>query len=170
MSTTHAPSSEAPNRRRRWPWFVGAVIALTVSAVLTVMGCTSSGEPQTQDRDRIHSDAAPLFDNPEPWTPTPPPAPSDFSIDLKTVSKQCFGSAGCNLVVEPRLSYVGSAEQFSAYGICDVTYEITGDESGEVIETAYGQSSTEFSANQTIMQTESNAVVPSATVIEVSCS
>ncbi|MEU5984441.1 hypothetical protein [Streptomyces sp. NPDC047434] len=62
------------------------------------------------------------------------PAVDDFSITLKTTSKQCFGSAGCNVTVEPALSYTGAVpldpdKSFS------LTYEVRGGEDGAVIDT-----------------------------------
>ncbi len=62
------------------------------------------------------------------------PSSEEFTITLKTTSKQCFGSAGCNVTVEPKLSYVGllPPDPDKTYSI---TYEVRGGEDGPVIQT-----------------------------------
>ncbi|MET9582047.1 hypothetical protein ABZY10_02795 [Streptomyces sp. NPDC006539] len=62
------------------------------------------------------------------------PRPSDFTMKLTIKRKQCFGSAGCNVDVEPDLSYEGilPIDPDKTY---EITYQINGDESGPVIET-----------------------------------
>ncbi|MGW1730023.1 MULTISPECIES: hypothetical protein [unclassified Streptomyces] len=73
----------------------------------------------------------------DPTTETPAyadPSPSDFTMKFKIKRKHCFGSAGCNVDVEPDLSYKGilSIDPDKSY---EITYQINGDESGPVIET-----------------------------------
>jgi hypothetical protein len=102
------------------------------------------------------------------YTPPPPPdpKPSDFTITLSIKSKQCFGSAGCNLVVEPALNVVGPAALGSQ---CDLTYSIKGNDDGELVETAYNEGGTQYRVEQTMVSTKSSKVVPSAEVTSVSC-
>lgn len=99
----------------------------------------------------------------------PPIQKDDFTVDLKVTSKQCFGSAGCNVVVEPVLNYKNTASQMSAYGACDITYSISGDESGEVVGTAYGQGGTQYRVSSSVLSTKSSKVQPKATVTDVTC-
>ncbi|MEJ8660993.1 MULTISPECIES: hypothetical protein [Streptomyces] len=73
----------------------------------------------------------------DPTTETPAyadPSPSDFTMKLRIKRKHCFGSAGCNVDVEPDLSYEGilPIDPDKTY---EITYRINGDESGPVIET-----------------------------------
>jgi hypothetical protein len=73
----------------------------------------------------------------DPTTESPAyadPSPSDFTMELKIKRKHCFGSAGCNVDVEPDLSYEGilPIDPDKTY---EITYQINGDESGPVIET-----------------------------------
>lgn len=73
----------------------------------------------------------------DPTTESPAyadPRPSDFTMKLKIKRKHCFGSAGCNVDVEPDLSYGGilPIDPDKSY---EITYQINGDESGPVIET-----------------------------------
>jgi hypothetical protein len=73
--------------------------------------------------------------NPPTETPTyADPRPSDFTMKLRIKRKHCFGSAGCNVDVDPDLSYEGilPIDPDKTY---EITYQINGDESGPVIET-----------------------------------
>jgi hypothetical protein len=100
----------------------------------------------------------------------PPPIQNgDFTINLKTTSKQCFGSAGCNVVVQPALNYKYDAARMASYGTCDVTYSISGDESGEVVETAYGEGGLQFRTASSVLSTRSSKVQLSAAVTDVTC-
>lgn len=80
---------------------------------------------------------------PKPVKATPEAAPSetafdlavsDVSVSLKTKSKECFGSSGCVLTVDPDFTYlgVGVIPSDKTY---EITYEITGDEDGPIIDT-----------------------------------
>lgn len=55
------------------------------------------------------------------------PKRSDWSIGLKTLKKECFGTAGCNLIVRIKPDYVGS-QQLPDTGTIEVTYRIVGGE------------------------------------------
>lgn len=105
-----------------------------------------------------------------PNTPPPPPKPvvlaGDFSVELKVLSKQCFGSAGCNLTVDPNIKYLGT---YTVELTCDLTYAVFGDESGEVIETAEHITGNSYRVRQTFLSTKSTKVVPTASMIGVSC-
>ena len=94
------------------------------------------------------------------------PTAEDYTMELKTISKQCFGSAGCNLIVEPSFTYMADIEVPDM--ACDITYEISGDESGPIIETftSYGE---EGFVMQSSMTTASGEVEPSGKVTEVTC-
>ncbi|MGA4727696.1 hypothetical protein ACPB67_09785 [Micromonospora taraxaci] len=64
---------------------------------------------------------------------TPPPAPvydtptkGDFKLKVKTLRKQCFGSAGCNITYRIDVTYTGDGlDPSSTY---EVTYEVKGAE------------------------------------------
>lgn len=92
------------------------------------------------------------------------PEPEDFAIDLKVKAKQCYGSAGCNVTVEPVLTYPEGLDPEALY---EVTYTITGGEDGSVIETAelMGENA---QGQETLISTSSSAVTPKAKVTDVS--
>lgn len=56
--------------------------------------------------------------------PRPRLQSGDVKITLKTTDKECFGSAGCNMVVTPKLSWPVDKDPGTAY---DVTYVISYD-------------------------------------------
>lgn len=63
-------------------------------------------------------------------TPTPSyyiPVPSDFTITVKITSKQCFGSAGCNVKFRIVPKYHGDSN-LPPTGTLEVTYDIKGAE------------------------------------------
>lgn len=69
--------------------------------------------------------------------PTPETAKAltakDVKLTVKTTRKQCFGSAGCNVTVSVKAGWpVDAVRSGDEY---EVTYVITGDESGPLIDT-----------------------------------
>lgn len=56
------------------------------------------------------------------------PTKDDFVIKLKVTSKQCFGSAGCNVTTKASVSYVGSGSTDDLPSYIDITYKIKGAE------------------------------------------
>lgn len=63
----------------------------------------------------------------------PAPVAADFTLTGKVKSQQCFGSAGCNVEVDPELVYVGKGAQPNSSW--EITYNVTGDESGVITNT-----------------------------------
>ncbi len=183
-------------KRRRWPWVVGVLAvlpALALGVVLALPVGGSSGNPCLDKSQQAPcagpggtwisadggvrprgaagpattSPSIPAFAAPTTSEPAlPEPAAKDYSVDLAVLSKQCFGSAGCNVVVEPKLNALGAS---TLRWECDITYSISGDSSGELIETAYARGGSSYRVDRTSMSTKSGKVVPQATVTAVSC-
>ncbi|MGW5609793.1 hypothetical protein ACWEWI_27650 [Streptomyces sp. NPDC003753] len=102
--------------------------------------------------------------------PTPTYAEVDadsFTIKLKTTSRQCFGSAGCNLTVEPNLTYLGDSDAIDPDAVYEITYEIHGDESGPVIETAELSDRTTLNYTPTAISTASASTKVSVKITDV---
>jgi hypothetical protein len=55
------------------------------------------------------------------------PEVSDFELTVKTLSKQCFGSAGCSITYRIQAGWDGTYDPDKTY---EVVYEVHGDESG----------------------------------------
>lgn len=94
-------------------------------------------------------------------------APSDFTMELRTTERQCFGSAGCNVTVEPTLSYVGEWNGVDPDAVYSITYEIRGDKSGPVIETAELSDETSLSYTPTSISTVSSSKKVSVEITDV---
>lgn len=88
----------------------------------------------------------------------------DWAVDLTVTEKQCFGSAGCNVSVEPIISRIGGVDIPSS-GTIVVRVSIAGDESGEIIETYRLDAATgSYDFYATSLSTPNGAVEPVATV------
>lgn len=186
-----------PGKPRRWPWLLAAAIvvaALSATLTLVLLGNERAGKAGSSKstaspcRDQglkppcqgingwVLADGSyesttratpPAYVAPT-TTSAPPLTPADFTLDLKTYSKQCFGSAGCSMVVEPALAYKGSAETLLSHGMCSMTYDITGDESGTVTDTL-SFVGTSVTAHRSVLSTPSSKTKVSVKIVSVSC-
>lgn len=98
---------------------------------------------------------------PEKTTQTPAyttPDASDFLFAVKTTRRQCFGSAGCNMTVEPVLTWVGEKD-IDPGKTYQITYEIHGDESGPVIETLTLTDSDHITYRSSVLSTNGHAKI-----------
>jgi hypothetical protein len=102
--------------------------------------------------------------SPEPSAEPESVQPSDLEITLEVTEKQCFGSAGCNVTVEPTLTPNTLAAIAGGYR---VTYEISGDQDGPVIETLSVDTDGTYSYETSTISTASKNIVPKATVTSV---
>ncbi|MEU9454816.1 hypothetical protein [Streptomyces sp. NPDC048277] len=105
-------------------------------------------------------------------TPTPTPSYDDvtadsFTIELRTTKRQCFGTAGCNVTVEPSLTYLGDSESIDPDAVYEITYEIRGDESGPVIETAELSDRTSLNYTPSMISTASAGTNVSVEITDV---
>ncbi|MGW2417991.1 hypothetical protein ACWC0C_01810 [Streptomyces sp. NPDC001709] len=107
-------------------------------------------------------------------TDTPTPTPSydevtadSFTIELRTTKRQCFGTAGCNVTVEPDLTYLGDSEGIDPNAVYEITYEIHGDESGPVIETAELSDRTSLNYTPSVISTASAGTKVSVEITDV---
>lgn len=145
------------------------MLGVILACSLTIAGCGSgSGTHKYPANQAPGASNAGLGDEPTA-TSKPMPTADSFTVGLKTISKQCFGSAGCSLTVQPTLTYNGGPlSDLDAY-TCDVTYKIIGGSSGETIATAEGAGGSQFSVQQTVLETPTSATELSATVQDVTC-
>lgn len=95
------------------------VDALIEEAVAEALASTTTDPPTTE---------AATTTSPS-TTPTAATADlADFMVELIVVEKQCFGSAGCNVTIEPELFYDGPPLPSSAR--YTLVYEVQGGEDG----------------------------------------
>ncbi|MET8077486.1 hypothetical protein [Streptomyces sp. NPDC005303] len=146
-----------------------AVIAAIVTTGIVVVGATRGS---THDDDKPAIAAASSIPDEDVAAsasePTYVEADADsFSIYLRTTARQCFGSAGCNVTVEPELSYLGSSGDLDPDAVYEITYEIHGDESGPVIQTAELTDQTRLSYRPSLISTASASTEPSVEITDV---
>lgn len=92
-------------------------------------------------------------------------APRNLKLGLQVRSKECFGSAGCNLTVQIDPSYVGS--QDVSEGSWDITYEIRGGVDGPIVETMTLESGSFSFPEEQLVSTRSSGTKLKAVVIRV---
>ncbi|MEU6347879.1 hypothetical protein ABZ896_00940 [Streptomyces sp. NPDC047072] len=163
-----------PKKRRTNAVIIGsaaAVIAAIVTTGIVVVGATKGS---TNDDDKPSTGAAVASSVPDLDLVTPATEPTyaqvdvdSFSIELRTTERQCFGSAGCNLTVEPELTYLGSSGVLDPDATYEITYEIHGDESGSVIQTAELTDQTSLSYTPSLISTASAGTEPSVEITDI---
>ena len=92
-------------------------------------------------------------------------APRNLKLGLKVRSKECFGSAGCNLEVQIDPQYIGSQDLSS--GAWDITYEIRGGEDGPLVETMTLEDGTFSFPESQVLSTPSSSTQLTAVVTSV---
>lgn len=119
---------------------LGVVAAIALAAGVGI-GVAAGGKTKTRDvagptltvtetatETLTESPPAPTF-----ATPNNLPAPADFKITVKIKQKQCFGSAGCDLVFQIDPHYIGT-QDISSLSL-SITYEVSGVQDGPQINT-----------------------------------
>ncbi|MEU0167726.1 hypothetical protein ABZ214_20015 [Streptomyces iakyrus] len=163
----------APTKNRTNAIIVGsaaAVIAAVVATgVIVVQSNNDDSRPATTAETNSSAEelADTAADEPEPEPTYSELAADDFTIKLRTTERQCFGSAGCNMTVEPRLSYLGLTEDIDPDAVYEITYEIRGGESGPVIETAELSDRTSLNFTPTVLSTASASSKVSVEITDV---
>lgn len=139
---TPATSPRSPRGPRKLPWILAIVGAFVVGAILGGVLGAAGGAIAGAAAAGAGTPAAEASQIADDTADAPSATPSSafeytedlFTVTLKTKSKQCFGSAGCNVTVVPVLSTLDpSVIPSDASGT--MTLEITGDESGTITQT-----------------------------------
>jgi hypothetical protein len=174
-SPTEAPIPS--NKRRTNVVIIGsaaAVIAAIVTTGIVVVGVTRGSTNDddkptttTAESSATYEEVVTPFAEPDP-EPTYSQVDADsFSIALRTTERQCFGSAGCNVTVEPELTYLGSSGDLDPDAVYEITYEIHGDESGPVIQTAELTNQTSLSYRPSLISTASASTELSVEITDI---
>ncbi|WP_405946541.1 hypothetical protein OG588_07125 [Streptomyces prunicolor] len=151
---------------------IGSAVAVIAAIVATGVVVVQSGVGESKPAATAESNA-PDADAVPAEQPTPEPTYSEvdadsFAIGLKTTAQHCFGSAGCNVTVEPDLTYLGDSEEIDPDAVYEITYEIHGDESGPVIETAELSDETNLNYTPSVISTASAGTKVSVEITDVS--
>ncbi|MBK3574261.1 hypothetical protein JHN63_10585 [Streptomyces sp. MBT65] len=146
---------------------VAVIAAVVATGVVVVQSRTGETRPAAAKSNAQDEDAVTAA-KPDP-EPTYSEVDADsFTVGLKTTARHCFGSAGCNVTVQPDLTFLGDSEGIDPDAVYDITYEIHGDESGPVIETAELSNRTSLSYTSSVLSTASAGTELSAEITDVS--
>ncbi|WP_251091373.1 hypothetical protein [Streptomyces sp. Caat 7-52] len=165
------PSPPAPKKSRTNLVIIGSAAAVIAAVVTTgIVVVQSSHDNDSKPAMAVKSsapaaDVAATTEEPEPTYAEV--TANNFSITLRTTKRQCFGSAGCNMTVEPTLTYLGDSTSIDPHAVYEVTYEIHGDESGPVIETAELSDQTSLNYRPSLLSTASASTKVSVEITNV---
>ncbi|MEV4864269.1 hypothetical protein [Streptomyces ossamyceticus] len=171
-----APEPEpepTPKKNRTNAIIIGAAVAIIATIITTgVVVVQATNDDSKPARATSSASSAPDEDVAEPAAEEsertyPELTPADFTMELRTTERQCFGSAGCNVTVEPVLSYVGEWNGVDPDAVYSITYEVRGDESGPVIETAELSDETTLNYTPTSISTVSSSKKVSVEITDV---
>ncbi|MFI5875619.1 hypothetical protein ACIBAH_24775 [Streptomyces sp. NPDC051445] len=164
----------APKKSRTNAIIIGSAATVIAAVVATGIIVGQSGDDDTRPAASGPSlygseGTAAAVTDPETATETAYAAltPADFTMELRTTKRQCFGSAGCNVTVEPTLSYVGAYKGIDPDAVYSITYEIRGDQSGPVIETAELSDETSLSYTPSLISTATASKKVSVKITDV---
>jgi hypothetical protein len=164
------PAPPAPKKNRTNAIIIGSAAAVIAAVVATGIIVVQSGDGDSKPAATAASSVpaedvlSAAEDEPEPTYADLTSA--DFTMKLRTTSRQCFGSAGCNLTVEPDLTYVGSGD-IDPDAVYSITYEIRGDESGPVIATAELSNEASLNYRPSVISTASSGMKVSVEITDV---
>ncbi|MGW0550547.1 hypothetical protein [Streptomyces altiplanensis] len=175
--TTPPPMPESPpptpKKNRTNAIIIGAaaavIAAVVATGVVVVQSTDDSSKPTTSAAESSTPDTDAVADAAEEPDLEPTYAEVDadsFAIKLRTTKRQCFGSAGCNVTVEPDLTYVG-IDDIDPDAVYDITYEIRGDQSGPVIATAELSDGTSLNFTPSLISTASASKKISVEITDV---
>jgi hypothetical protein len=164
------PPAPDPKKSRANAIIIGSAAAIIAAVIATGIVVVQAGGDDSKPAATTSS--APAENEATTAVPDPEPAFDEidaysFEIKLRTTSRQCFGSAGCNVTVEPDLTYLGDTESIDPDAVYEITYEIRGDESGPVIETAELTDRTSLNYSESMISTASSGTKVSVEITDV---
>ncbi len=107
-------------------------IAALIAAAALALACGNVPDPDAKPMDKP-SGAAPAAaaESKAPAVTYPVPVAADFSLTVKVLEKECFGSAGCNIKYRMVVKQV-SAKTFDPSKTYEITYTLKGTDDPEV--------------------------------------
>ncbi|MFE4548879.1 hypothetical protein [Streptomyces sp. NPDC056785] len=165
------PPPPAPKKPRITAVIIGSAAAVIAAVVATGLVVVQSEKDDSKPPAAAESsipDADASAAAAQATDPTYVTIDTDsFSAKLRTTKRQCFGSAGCNVTVEPNLTLLVGTEDVDPDATYEITYEISGDESGPVIETAELTNQTSLNYRPSMLSTSSASTKVSIEITDV---
>ncbi|MCW8378327.1 hypothetical protein [Streptomyces justiciae] len=170
------PAPEPPARKKSRTNLI--IVASAVAVIAAVIGTgivvvQSSKDGNTTAATTAESSAAnqdvvtAAAEDPDPEPTYADVDADDFSVELRTTKRQCFGSAGCNVTVEPDMTLLLESADLDPDAVYEITYEIRGDESGPVVETAELSNQTSLNYRPSLISTASSGTKLSVEITDV---
>jgi hypothetical protein len=167
------PEQPTPAKNRTNAIIIGSaaavIAAIVATGIVVVNSRDDSSAPTTTSTSSAPDNAVTAVEEeePEPEPTFAEPVVDDFTMELRTTRRQCFGSAGCNLTVEPELTYEGISTDLDPDATYEITYEIRGDEDGPVIETAELSNQTTLNFTPSVISGVPASVKPSVKITDI---
>jgi hypothetical protein len=138
-------------------WHVASLVGLAV-----MLASCSSGSTADPDAKVAAPAASAVTTTSKPALA--PPRTTDFKLTVKTTKKDCFGTAGCNLIYHIDVAVKAAGDPGTEYR---VTYEVKGVEDGPKINTFLYQDGKYVRDDEEIASTKTSSAKLTAVVTEV---
>jgi hypothetical protein len=142
------------------------VLAIMVWLVVVLTSCaTPAGDRSVSDTGTT-TESATTDATEEPTeedAPAARPTKADYTVKLKTLSRQCFGSAGCS--IEARV-VLGADARVKKIPV-ELTVKVTGDESGSITETITTDEDAQYTPPEVSISTASSGIKPKVKIVSV---
>lgn len=164
------PGVQPPKNRHVLRWTLVGVAVLAVAIGVGAATSSPSKHTATKPAHVAATSSAPATVQPpiiEPATPYVVPTKADFEVTLKILTKDCFGTAGCNVTYRPILAQHQPAGSFDPSITYDVTYTVRGGDDGAQTDTLYVTGDVHEAPNDGMAQTGSAGAKLTAVVTAV---
>jgi hypothetical protein len=174
-----SPPPYVPPKKKRHTVRTIAIVAGALIVMGAVAGALGSGGKKAAAPKHVISSSSapatptaaiqpPIIEEPSDTAPAyVTPKKGNFTVALKTLSKECFDTAGCIVTYRAKLSQslpTGALDPDVTY---DLTYVVHGDESGPQTETMYITGDQYEQPSEGIAQTPSSGTKLTVTVTKV---
>jgi hypothetical protein len=128
-----------PTKKKHGPSFwiliaLGVIVLIALgSCAVALIGGARQVAKDLSNTSSVEATQAEPTDSTAPTSTAPTkkgysPKKTDFAIKIKTTSKQCFGSAGCNLEIKVSSLRTQPRSYYPSTGEIDISYTIKGGE------------------------------------------
>jgi hypothetical protein len=157
-----SPSGPPPRKSRALPVIVGIVIATAIG-----VGVAQLGKPQEPV-----SPPKPTFGTSTPakapktlQAVVPAPTAADYALTIKTLTEECFGSAGC--LTDIRVSVASRNPARTRGKAVEITYKLNGASDGAQIDTIVLGADGDYAKPQLSLETAKQGAKLTATITAV---
>lgn len=163
------PMAPAGKAGRRWLHWVAYPAVLVVGMGIGAASAGAGDDDAGASAAGSSSSSAGTAAQPAAELPTEPAEPAapvidDYQVKVKTLSKHCFGSAGCNVDVRLELVLVGAQAEGQA---AEISVTVSGAEDGDTVETINVDEDGKYQAPEVSLSTPRSGTKVKAKITEV---